>query len=160
MLPPLLPSVWPFEGLFRCVQVSPTREPRTCQSSRCGFFSEAEQGAGITSFGLLARLLLLQPRSLWAVCAATARSWFMFHLETARTARFFSAKLLSIWVACSTRWCLALLLPCCRTLHLPPFAELPEVPVSPLLQLLQVPLEPSTTFGCLCLWEAIPSRSA
>lgn len=144
MLPALYHLCDPLRGCLQCVQVSPTREPRTGQSSRCGFIN-AEQRARITSLGVLAKLLLLQPRSLLAVCAATAPSWFMLNSETTRTARFFLAKLLSIWVACSMHWCLGLCLPHGAS----PFAELPEVPVSPFLQLLQVPLEACITFGCL-----------
>lgn len=128
MLPALYHRCDPLRGCLQCIQVSPTREPRTGQSCRFGFIS-AEQGARITSLGLLVTLLLLQPRSPLPACAATALSCFTFNSETVRTAGLFSAKLLSHqgglqhavvpWVA------LALVQDFAS-----PRAELPEVPVA------------------------------
>ena len=47
------------------------------QYYRCGLTS-AEERAKITSLGLLAMLLLMQPRGLLAALAARARCWVMF----------------------------------------------------------------------------------
>ena len=56
--------------------------------------TNAEQRGRITSIGLLAMLLLMQPRMLLAASAARAHCWLVFNLVSNRTSKAFSTELL------------------------------------------------------------------
>lgn len=79
----------------------------------------------------------MQPRISFTLFAPRAHCWLMFYLETTRTSRSFSAKLLSRWVTPT------LIL----VQNFALFVELKGVPVSPLFQLVSVPLD-----GIVILW--------
>jgi len=70
---------------------------------RCGLTSVEKRGR-IPSYGLLATLLLMQPRILLAFFAARAHCWLMSSLVSSRTTRFFSLKLLSSQFDPSIYW--------------------------------------------------------
>ena len=61
----------------------------------------------------------MHPRIPLAFLAARAHCWLMINLLSSRTSRSLSAELLSNRSAPSLYWCMGLLLPRCRTLHLP-----------------------------------------
>lgn len=66
------------------------------------------------------------------------KCWLMFNLVSIRTPMCFSAKLLPSWTAPTVYWCRGLILPT-QNFALP-FVGLREVPVSPFLQPVKVPL--------------------
>ena len=68
---------------------------------------------------LLAKLLLMQPRTPLVFLVARAHCWLMINLVPTRASRAFPAKLLSSRAARRTCWCLALSLPRCGTLRFP-----------------------------------------
>ena len=86
----------------------------------------------MTSLDLLATLFLMQD-------TARPHCWLAFRLPT-RTPRSSSATLRSCWVAPQSVLVHGLIPPLLQDVAFP-FAEVPEVPVSPLLQPVKVPLQ-------------------
>ena len=99
------------------------------------------------------QLSLMQARRLWcAFCAARVHYWLMFTLESTRTLRSLSVKLLCRQSA-SARTAHRAVLPQVQDLALP-IVKLHEIPAGSFLQLVDVPLNRSTTIWCI-----IPSES-
>jgi len=108
--------------------------------------TSAEQRRRIFSRAHLTMPCLMQSGMPLAFFAARAHCQLMLSLVSAMTPRPFSAKPLYSWVTPSLYLCLRLLLPRCGTLLA--LVERREVPVSPYLQPVQVPLDGSTILWC------------
>lgn len=76
--------------------ISGSGEPRTGRGTQ-RYLTSAE--GRITSLSLLAALCPAQPQRLFAFFATKAYCWLMFNLQSTRTPRTFSAKLLPRWLA-------------------------------------------------------------
>lgn len=85
--------------------------------ARCGLASATCQGI-ITSLGLLAVLLLMQPRIQFAAFSSRRGCWPMFSLQSACTSRALSTEQLPSQPVPSLDCYLGLFYPSCRTSHL------------------------------------------
>lgn len=98
---------------------------------------------------------LMQSRILLSFFDVRLHYWLMFHLST-RSSRSFSAELVSSCSASCVFCWLGLCIPRCRTAF--PLVELYEIPLSQILQPVELPLNASTTIGVsscsfqFCVW--------
>lgn len=119
MLPPLYHLCDRLRDCLQCAQVSPTGSPELVIPPGVASSMKLNKGQGSPP-ALPAGNASPAAAQVTVSCLCSHSSFLVHvHLGDHHDSRFFSAKLLSIWVACSTGWCLGLFLPWCRTLHLP-----------------------------------------